>query len=126
MREELYAIILQGDDVQAVDVHHVVPDEHLLAQETLQYAVSQEYCLQIEVGANHHVRHHHVLRNDRHLVATQFHTPAVHLCLYLTAGADNNGVHGYMSSLDFGKLLDAVHYHDIFVGVADLDVFIVG
>ncbi len=109
----------------ATDIHHVVPDVHFLAQETPKDAVSEEHGLQVEVRADHHIGHSDVLGYDGYLVFVKFHLFAIHLSLYLAVGADDDGVHGHMSSIDLGKLLNTINDHNIVVGIANLDILIV-
>ena len=123
---ELYVIVLQRDEIESADIDDIVPYRHLLMQETLQDAVGEEHRLEIEVGTDHRVGDGDILWNNGHLVLVQFHRLAVQRALYLSPRADDDGVHRHMGGTDLGKLLDTVDDDNIVVGIADLDVLIVG
>ena len=51
---------------------------------------------------------------------------AIHLSLYFAVGADDDSIHSYMSGIDLGKLLNTINDHNIVVGIANLDILVVG
>ena len=82
---EEYLILVHRHDMLTMNIHHVVPYVHFLAQETLKNAVGKEHGLQVEVRADHHIGHRDVLWNDDHLVLVEFRwVVKARFCLFVT------------------------------------------
>ena len=99
----------------------MIPDIHLLAQETLQNAISKEHGFQVEVRTEHRIGDDDVLRDDGYLILVQLNCLSIQCTLHFSLRADGNGIHRHMGGTNLGKLLDAVYNDNIVVGIAYLD-----
>ena len=62
--------------------------------------------------------------DNGNLVLVHRHANAVHLSLYGAIGANHDSVHGNVCSMNLGKSLNAVHYYNVIIRVANENVLV--